>query len=75
MMECARLVRLLLVAGCLVVMTTTSAEAYVDPGTGSYLIQIVAAVVLTTLFMIKTFWKSIKKSVARLFVRGKHSDK
>jgi hypothetical protein len=37
-----------------------SAQAYLDPGTGSYLLQILAAGVLSALFMLKTYWHKIK---------------
>lgn len=33
---------------------------YVDPGSGSYLIQIIIATVLGALFYIKAFWYRIK---------------
>ncbi|MDB5200146.1 MAG: hypothetical protein JWO92_2109 [Chitinophagaceae bacterium] len=33
---------------------------YVDPGSGSYLIQIIIAGVLGAVFYIKTFWYKIK---------------
>ncbi len=35
------------------------AHAYVDPGTGSYVLQIVIAGVVAGLFAIKTFWLQI----------------
>ncbi len=33
---------------------------YVDPGSGSYLIQVIIATVLGALFYIKIFWYKIK---------------
>jgi hypothetical protein len=34
--------------------------AYLDPGTGSFVFQILIASVLTGLYIIKTYWKKIK---------------
>ena len=44
-------------------------SAYIDPGTGSYIIQIVIAGALGSLFTIKLFYKKIKR-----FFRGKETD-
>ena len=34
--------------------------AYIDPGTGSYILQVLLAAFVGGLFMLKVFWKSIK---------------
>jgi len=41
--------------------------AYLDPGTGSYILQMVVAAVLGSLFAIKMFWKRIVAFVKGLF--------
>ena len=41
--------------------------AYIDPGTGSYVFQIVIAAFVAIAFMIKVFWLKIKGFVSRLF--------
>jgi hypothetical protein len=33
---------------------------YIDPGSGSYLIQVIIAAVLSTAFFFKNFWYKIK---------------
>ncbi|MDQ6845216.1 MAG: hypothetical protein M3Z92_12830 [Bacteroidota bacterium] len=33
---------------------------YIDPGSGSYLVQMIIAAVLGSLFYVKTIWKRIK---------------
>ena len=33
--------------------------AYIDPGTGSFIIQVVVAVVAASLFGVKIFWRRI----------------
>lgn len=43
---------------------------YVDPGSGSYLVQMIIAAVLGVLFYFKTIWWSIKS----FFTRGKTPD-
>ncbi len=46
----------------------TRVFAYIDPGTGSYIIQLVLAGILGGLFAIKIFWKKIQlfiKSIKR----------
>jgi hypothetical protein len=40
---------------------------YIDPGTGSYLVQVIIAAVLGALFYFKNLWLKIKS----FFVRGK----
>ena len=35
------------------------AHAYLDPGTGSYVLQVAAAVLFGGLFLIKTWWSQI----------------
>ena len=56
------------------------AHAYLDPGTGSYVLQIAAALLFGSLFLIKTWWHQIKHMVLRIFGRKdklseKHSKK
>ena len=59
------------VTACLFLASTAPAYAYIDPGTGSYLLQIIAAVVLASIFVIKSFWKSIKEGVLRMVAKPK----
>lgn len=52
-------------------------DAYLDPGTGSYLLQIAVAALFGGLFFIKTFWSRIKHFIQNLFNRkeNKSSEK
>jgi hypothetical protein len=43
------------------------AYSYIDPGTGSYVIQIVIAAFVALTFMVKIYWLKIKGFVDRLF--------
>lgn len=40
---------------------------YIDPGSGSYLVQVIIAAILGGAFWIKKFWRKIKS----FFTRGK----
>ena len=43
------------------------ASGYVDPGTGSYILQIAIAFLVGLLFSIKVFWKKITAFFGKLF--------
>lgn len=53
-----------------------TAHAYIDPSTGSYVLQIILAGILGTLFTLKLFWKRIRMALSRLItkIRGADSD-
>jgi hypothetical protein len=46
--------------------------AYIDPGTGSYVIQIIIAAFVAVSFMVKLYWLKIKGFVGRLFSKKQH---
>ncbi len=48
--------------------------AYLDAGTGSYIIQLVIAGFLGGLFAIKLFWKKIGALLKRVFSRKREHD-
>ncbi|GAK50561.1 hypothetical protein U14_01793 [Candidatus Moduliflexus flocculans] len=50
------------------------AEAYLDPGTGSYFLQVLAAGLLSGLFMLKPIVSKIKNLFAKLQGRSKEDD-
>ena len=50
-------------------LSTKAAYAYIDPGTGSYLLQILAASIFAALFAIGAFWKKIRTGVASVLCR------
>jgi len=60
-----KLLLLLMTAGF-----SESAFAYIDPGTGSLLLQGLLAAIVGAMAGIKFYWKKISSAVARLF--GKH---
>lgn len=42
---------------------------YIDPGTGSYIFQIVVAAFVAVSFAVKIFWHKIKAFFSRLFAK------
>jgi hypothetical protein len=55
------------------VLFPQKAEAYLDPGTGSYVLQILMAALFGGLFIVKSGWKEIKHTVSRIFSRKEES--
>lgn len=47
------------------------AYAYLDPGTGSYILQILIAAFFASLYAIKRYWHQIKSYLSGLFMRSK----
>ena len=50
----------------LLISLTRPAHGYIDPGSGSFFIQMLLGVLLGGAFMIKTFWGRIKESLSEL---------
>ena len=50
----------------LTLLTAAPAAAYIDPGTGSYIVQAVVAAIAGGMFAIKMYWQRLKG----LFVRN-----
>lgn len=44
-------------------------ELYLDPGSGSYLLQLLIAGVMGALLMLRVYWSRVKGFVLRLFGR------
>ncbi len=45
----------------------TALFAYLDPGSGSYMLQILIAGLVGATFAVKTFWKNIRSFFSKLF--------
>ena len=52
----------LIVVSCLL---PTTAQAYIDPGTGSYVVQAVVAAAMGGMVAIKMYWQRIKGFLSR----------
>jgi hypothetical protein len=48
-----------------------NAYAYIDPGTGSYILQIVIASLVGAAFTLKLFWKRLRLFVSNAFSKRK----
>lgn len=46
-----------------------SGNAYLDPGSGSFLLQILLAAILGGLFVLRSYWGKVKTFFANLFSR------
>jgi len=72
-----KLSRIIYVAGFLGVhhlLSPQTAHAYFDPGTGSYLFQILIAGLLGGAFALKIFWKRIWLLFGHRFSKKGHDD-
>jgi hypothetical protein len=63
-----------LVAAIATLLSARNAYAYLDPGTGSYVLQMIIAGALGAAFAIKMSWFRIKRFVAGLFTRHDRND-
>ncbi|MDP4267489.1 MAG: hypothetical protein Q8880_08655 [Bacteroidota bacterium] len=50
---------------------TKNSYAYIDPGAGSYILQIIIASFLGVSFAIKIYWKKVKTFISDLFKKNK----
>ena len=66
--------RVLLLLTLLLLALPSIAHAYLDPGTGSYVVQLLIGTVLGGLFALGVFWRRVVASFKRLFKRGSKND-
>jgi len=45
--------------------STQNAQAYLDPGTGSYILQLIIGGALGGVFLLKNYWQSLKGFFSR----------
>ena len=60
---------LFLVTGLAIAVQSDVAYAYIDLGTGSFLLQMLLATIFASLFTIKVFWKRITSRVSLILIR------
>jgi hypothetical protein len=53
----------------LLVIGEGSAEAYIDPGTASYVFQVIAGAILGGVFLLRTYWSRVVTTVRALVSR------
>ena len=66
--------RVLLLLTLLLLALPSTAHAYLDPGTGSYVVQLLIGSLLGGLFALGMFWRRVVASVKRFFRRGSKDD-
>lgn len=66
-----RISLLLALGACLLIITPKNAYAYLDPGTGSFILQLLIATLIGTFFSIKLFGKRIVSFIKGLFSKKK----
>lgn len=59
---------------CFLLLPEKEAHAYIDPATGSYVAQIVIAVLIGGLFVIKQYLARITAFIRSIFSKGKQGD-
>lgn len=61
----------LVLATVVVLIDYDFAHAYLDPGTGSYIFQLLMAGLLGALLALKIFWRNIKTYISNLFNKNR----
>ena len=62
-----KLAQVLVLIFLIQIMTVSTAYAYIDPGTGSYLFQMLIAGLLGSAFAIKMAWRNVKTYISQIF--------
>ena len=55
-------------------LTPQSVHAYIDPGTGSLIIQALIASFVGGLFLLKVFWRNVRAFFSNLFSKAKRDN-
>ncbi len=63
-----------LFAALVVLLFTREAYGYVDPGTGSFILQVALGSLLGAAVAVKMFWRQIVGFLGRIFSRRRASD-
>ena len=64
----------LLLTAAIFVLVTKEAHAYIDLGSGSFLIQVLLASFFASMFTIKFYWNRLKLTVHRLVSKLRNAD-
>ncbi|MCE5313973.1 MAG: hypothetical protein ABFD49_12135 [Armatimonadota bacterium] len=65
---------ILTVSVCLLLVSMQGAYAYIDPGTGSYVLQVVVASLLAAAFVVRSTWSNIKRGFAKHVLKRSADD-
>jgi len=69
-----RFTKLILIIVCILLLSYQHAYAYLDPGTGSYMLQVIMATLLGGIFAIKVYWRKILELLKRGFLKQSKND-
>lgn len=64
----------LLASAAALISFTSQAHAYLDPGTGSIILQATIAAVASSLFAVKMYWFKLKEMFGMKRVSADHTD-
>jgi O-antigen/teichoic acid export membrane protein len=70
-----RMVSVVVLTTLLQIGLASSAHAYLDPGSGSYIWQILLATFVGLGFLVKVYWSKLKAAAKRLFSRTEEAPK
>ena len=48
-------------------LSAVPASAYIDPGTGSYIFQVIIGFLIAAVFSLKLFWRKIRSVISSFF--------
>lgn len=65
---------LAIITAIIIFCSTQRAHAYIDPGTGSLIIQIIIGGLLGAMFALKIYWKRLKAYFSNLLSRRTQDD-
>jgi hypothetical protein len=68
-------VRIILLSIVFLCVFCGQASAYLDPGTGSYMLQLLIAGIASALLAVRIFWNSLIAFVKKIFGLGKKGGK
>jgi hypothetical protein len=66
--------KIFIIVAILIVLWADNSFAYLDPGTGSYVLQIVIAGIVSALFTIKMFWRKVVGFLSNLLNGKKRNE-
>jgi len=70
MKELKLLIHMVMLIQVFQLIMTSSAWAYIDPGTGSYLFQMLMAGLLGSMFALKMMWRNIRVYFSKFFTQS-----
>jgi hypothetical protein len=67
-------ISVLMAIGAVYIVFPPRAYAYLDPGTGSYMLQLLIAALLAAIVTVRMYWGRIKAFVSGLFTKKKEHE-